>query len=318
MDQRTAIGRAIAAGVFIQLLFAFFFIFPGHDPAPNGLPIGVIAEAGAAEALAAELEAQDDGLDVRTFTDAETARDAIADREIYGGLVAPQGRPSEVLISSAQSAPVATLLERIGEAAGATRVTEVTPLAEGDSRGTTLNLLVLPVIVTSILGALLAVQLVPRLRTPPRIASATLVGVLAGLGVVGLVHALDALPGPYLAEVGLLALAVIGIALTAAGLIRLIGPPGIFLAFVVFLMLGNPASGLGGAPELLPTPWAELGPFLPPGALGSALRGAAYFDGAGVVAPTAVLVGWIAVGAGLNLVADRRDPGAVADAPGPA
>ena len=50
------------------------------------------------------------------------------------------------------------------------------------------------------------------------------------------------------------------------------------MPFLIFLMLGNPASGLASAPELLPTPWHPLGAFLPPGALGSALRDLGLVD----------------------------------------
>ena len=306
---RSAVVRTVAIGVALPLLFVFFFVFPAHDPEPNGLPIGIAAPAPVAERLASALESREDGLDVRTFADAGALRAAIGDRAVYGGLVAPGGRPTRVLISSAQSATVASLLGELGRAAGATRVEEVTPLAEDDPRGVTLNVLVLPVIITAILGALLAVQLTPLLRTRQRLPLVALTGLLAGLGTVGLVRLLDALRGPYLAEAGIVALAIIAIALTAGGLIRVLGPPGVMVAFLLFLMLGSPASGLAGAPELLPTPWAQIGPLLPPGAVGSALRGTAYFDGARVLGPIVVLLAWAGVGIALNLVADRRRAG---------
>jgi hypothetical protein len=48
----------------------------------------------------------------------------------------------------------------------------------------------------------------------------------------------------------------------AAGLARLIGPPGLALAAVAFLLVGNPGSGNASAPELLPGFWRAVGPLL--------------------------------------------------------
>jgi hypothetical protein len=89
-------------------------------------------------------------------------------------------------------------------------------------------------------------------------------------------------------------------------LIRLVGPLGTFAGFALFLMIGNPAAGLGSAPELLPSPWQEIGPLLPPGAVGSALRNVAYFDGAELLGPLLVLVAWCAAGIALYAFADRK------------
>ena len=108
-----------------------------------------------------------------------------------------------------------------------------------------------------------------------------------------------ALPRSFVAEVAVVALAVLGIALSSAALIRLIRPARTFVPFLIFLTLCNPASALASAPELLPTPWYPLGAFLPPGALCSALRNVAYFDGTKLVFPLLV--------AG-RLRRDRGDP----------
>ena len=50
----------------------------------------------------------------------------------------------------------------------------------------------------------------------------------------------------------------------------------------------------------------EIGPLLPPGAVGSALRNVAYFDGTELLGPLLVLVAWIAAGIVLHALADRK------------
>ena len=46
-DAQTANAlRAVAIGVVLIATFVFFFVFPGHDPEPNHLPVGYVFEAG--------------------------------------------------------------------------------------------------------------------------------------------------------------------------------------------------------------------------------------------------------------------------------
>lgn len=169
-----------------------------------------------------------------------------------------------------------------------------------------MNLLILPLIVTAIIGALVVVQLLPRIRVYERVALTALVGAVSGLGAIGIVRVFDALPGSNLAESGLVALLVLGVGLTAGAIVRLLGQPALVIAFVIFLVIGVPAAGLTSAPELLLTPWKQVGGLLPPGAVGSALRGTVYFDGALVGRSVLVLLAWAALGAGLHLLLDRR------------
>ena len=293
---RTRAVRAVVAAVALQALYVLFFVLPGHEPKPNDLPIAVVGQAAPAPAL------EQAGFAVRAVASPEEARQAILDRDAYGAITR-----DEVLVSTAASFPVSQLLQETGRQAGVQRVTDVRPVDADDPRGTTLNLFVLPLIVTGILLVLVSGGMVPDVDPRGRMLLVALGAFLGSLATVGITAGLvGALPGSYLALVGVTTLGVMAIALPAGALVGLLGPAGIALAFVVFLMLGSPASGLGGAPELLPTPWAELGGLLPPGALGSALKGTAYFDGAKVLAPLAVLLAWCLLGAALQLAAGRR------------
>jgi hypothetical protein len=304
---RVRVGRMLVIAVVLQSTFVFFFVFPGHDPEPNGLPVGVVGAPDAAQTFAGRLDDRSEGFGVTRYASEADARRALEDRDAYGAFVLGALGPERLLTAPAASFTVATLLMEIDRTAGDPRVQAVVPLDRDDPRGTTLNLFVLPLVITSILAGLIASQLVPDLRLPLRLLVLLGAGVVAGLIDLLIVNtAIGALPGPLLGEAGLVAVAFIGLALTTAGLIRLVGPFGTFAGFALFLMIGNPASGLATAPELLPSPWKEVGPLLPPGAVGSALRNVAYFDGTKLLGPLLVLAGWIAVGAVLHALADRR------------
>ena len=308
--------RVVLIAVVLQTLFVFFFLVPAHDPKPNGFPVAVAGEAPAVERFTARLLERAD-FDVQQVASAAEGRALVEDRDVYGTFVLGPRGVERVITASAASLPAAQIVEEIGRAAGARSVEDVRRLAPGDPRGVALNVIVLPLVITAILAALMAVNLVPDLDLRGRFGLTALAGLLGGLIAVALANWWrDALPGPWLAEAGVIALAVLAIALVSAGIIRLIGPAGTVVPFLLFLMIGNPASGVASAPELLPTPWNPVGQLLPPGALGSALRGTAYFDGAGVVFPIVVLLAWAALGVWLVALSGRRGA-AAAGAPRP-
>ena len=70
---------------------------------------------------------------------------------------------------------------------------------------------------------------------------------------------------------------------------------------LVFVILGNAASGGPFARALLPGLWRTIGGVLPPGASVDLSRSALFFDGARITGPILVLVGWAAVGTLLAL-----------------
>ena len=89
-------------------------------------------------------------------------------------------------------------------------------------------------------------------------------------------------------------------------------------------MLGNPSAGGAYPGPLLPPFWRAIGPWLPPGAGTSAVRGLVYFDGAGTTSPLLVLAAYAVVGAAVagafagvlrsNGRARHREPSALIDA----
>jgi hypothetical protein len=289
----------IVALLALQAVLVLLFVAPARDPQPHRLPVGVVGSAPAPRG---------DTFEVHRYSDADAARAAIREREVYGA-VAPAER--RVLVASAASPVVAQAVAELGRGM---QVEDVVPIAAGDPRGAALNGLFLPLMIATFPLAML----LGRLRLPRWRALAVVAGfsALSGLALTALLRAMDALPGPYLAVAGVAALVVAAVALTAAGLFRVLGPAGLALAAVLFVVVGNQGSGNATAPELLPGFWRVAGQLLPPGAGGQALRDVAYFDGHALLAPALVLAAWALLGATLVL-AGRRKPPTLTAAPEP-
>lgn len=290
------LAKPIAIGVVLVSLFSFFFVYPGHDPKPNDLPVGVVGVPAGAIG---------EGLDVRSYETLGGAREAILDREIYGAI-----GTDGALVASAASAPVAEILRGVAERGNVPNVVDVRPLDPDDPRGTSINLVVLPLTVTGILGALLIFGAAPMLPAPARLATLGVFALLGGFAAMLIVKAgIGVLPGSFVALWGLAALGLFTLAVCATAIIRALGPPGVGASFVLFLMLGNPASGAASAPHLLPDPWSWGGQLLPPGALATGVRNVAYFDGAQLAHWLPVLLVWAGLGvAGLYLLKPKGQP----------
>jgi hypothetical protein len=303
---RRALGVAVVV-VALQAIMVAAFAWPAANLEPRDLPVAVAGPAPASRAFAARLaQVRPGAFEVTAVPDAAAADRLLRDRQAYGAfLLGPDGLAG-LHLASAASPTVAQALTQVAQAAGQGRavpVQDVVPAAAGDPRGAALASALLPLILTSLVaGALLAVAVAGR--------AARLLGVLAYAALAGLAATaivqwwLDALPGDYLANAAVVALAALAMAAAAAGLGTVLGAGGVVLAVLAVFLLGNPLSGLTSAPELLPQPWGVVGQFLPPGAGGSLLRSVAFFDGAGAAVPARVLAAW--AGAGLLLAAATK------------
>ncbi|NYI99938.1 hypothetical protein HNR19_000637 [Nocardioides thalensis] len=310
---RPVVGAALGLTTLLTLLLAAF-TWPPSELEPRSLPLVIAAPAEQAGQVEGMLAAQagEDAFDVSVVGDREAAVEAIEDREAYGAIVAgPDGM--ELLTSSAASPTVAQLLTQSvsgeapdGSAAPAPVVTDVVPTSDDDPRGSVFNAGALPLAIGGIMvGAVTSMAL---RSTRERLVAVLGVGVAGGLALTGVLQGwLGAIEGSYWANAGVVTLGILAVALPIIGLRHLIGPAAIGVVAALILLVGNPLSGVTSAPELLPLGW--LGQLLPPGATGSALRGTAYFDGAGVGLPLVVLACWAALGLALALV-PRREPAA--------
>jgi hypothetical protein len=286
----------LAALVIVPLVVAIvltLFAWPSAKLEPRDLPVGVAGPPAAVAQLEQQLGANPGAFDVQRYSTGAEARAAIEDREVYGAFVATPEGP-RVLSSSAASPAVAQLLGHAAAEAGAP--TEDVVTAE---HGAALPSSVLPLVIAGILIGLAA-----SLLTSSAAARAGLL--VAGSAIIGLVAAgivqswLDVVEGDWLVNAGVLGLTVLAIGATVAGLYAWLGTVGIGVAAALMVFIGNPFSGAGSAPELLPEPVGGIGQLLPPGAGANLLRSTGFFDGAAAGAPVAVLLAW-ALG-GLALV----------------
>jgi hypothetical protein len=295
------------------------FAWPAARSAPRDLPLAVAGPAAATAQLGTALGSEQPGaFDVRTLPDEAAARSAIEDREVYGAVVVGAQGP-RLLVASAASPAVAQLLRQaaagLGAANGATvPVEDVVPTPPADPRGAGLAAAALPLALGGIVTAALVHRTIARRRV-----QAVAAGTLAAVG--GMVTAtvlgtwLGAVQSAWWTTTGVVALGIAATALGLLGLASVAGLPGLGLGAATVVLLGNPLSGLASAPELLPAGWGSTGQLLPPGATGSLLRSASWFDGAGAGAPLLVLTCWCVAGLallGLGGLAQRRPAGSSA------
>jgi hypothetical protein len=106
----------------------------------------------------------------------------------------------------------------------------------------------------------------------------------------------DVFSGHVVAMCAIAALTIFASGAARAGIQAAAGPAGTGLVILVFVILGNSASGGPFARPLLPGLWRTIGGALPPGASVDLARSALFFDGARITGPILVLVGWAVLG----------------------
>ncbi|WP_194963164.1 hypothetical protein, partial [Streptomyces eurocidicus] len=283
----------------VQFVIGGWFSWTASRAAPRELPVVVAADVrDVAERLRAEAPG---AYRVTEVADAAAADAALRDREAYGAFVPGERRgTTELRLASAASPAAADALARQARelpGAGVTRVVDVVPAAADDPHGAGAVMGFLPLLITAVIAGLLLVLKV-------RDMGARLLGVVGFAVLSGLLSSLmltqvsGVLPGGWVATAGVVALLELAMVSVITGLGSLAGPPGVAVGAVLMFVVGNPLSGMGSAPEMLPGVLGTVGQYLPPGAGASLLRASA-FGGAGVWGPVLVLVGWSVVGVGV-------------------
>ena len=146
-----------------------------------------------------------------------------------------------------------------------------------------------------------------RARGVVRLGSLAVYAVVSGVGgalITGPV--LGVFDGHLLALATFGALLVFAVGAFTTALQVWTGLVGIGLAILLFVVLGNPSAGGAYPAPLLPPFWAAIGPWLPPGAGTSAVRGIVYFGGAGAGQAVLVLAVYALVGAVATLLGSGR------------
>ncbi len=320
--------------LLLQLGFVLSYVGAFHAPAPRDVPLAVVAPpgapAGTADQVAAQLEGiAGDPLDVRVVDAEDDGRQLLADRDVDGVLLLGTGTEDTLLVSSAEGGAVSSalteVLTRVDAAQQRTLTTDdALPAATDDARG--LSAFYLAVgwvvggyLVASIIGVSAGSRPLTRARGVVRLGSLAVYAIVSGIGgalITGPV--LGVFDGHLLALSALGALLVFAVGAFTMALQVWTGLVGIGLAILLFVILGNPSAGGAYPAPLLPPFWAGIGPWLPPGAGTSAVRGIVYFGGAGVGQAVLVLAAYAVVGllatlagSGRHGTVEEREPVAV-------
>jgi hypothetical protein len=307
-----AVALVLLPATVLMLAFAFFYVGAFHDPTPHHVPVAVVGPPAAAVQLD-RLPA--DPLDTRQASSRPDALSQIDDREVYGAYEVARNR---LFVASAANRATAVALERTFDRAAAAqrrpavRVTDVKPLPPKDPNGTAAFYAVIAWMFGGYIGATL-IGLVGSPRSTSTRRAAARIGALAAFGLVGgilsvvvLRASFDVFSGHVVALCAIAALTIFASGAATAGIQAAAGPAGTGLVILVFVILGNSASGGPFARPLLPGLWSAIGGVLPPGASVDLARSALFFDGARSAGPILMLVVWAALGTLLALALGGR------------
>jgi hypothetical protein len=307
-----AVALVLVPATVLMLAFAFFYVGAFHDPTPHQVPVAVVGPP----SIAAQLNRlPGDPLDARTVASRSAALSQINDRAVYG---AYEPATNRLLVASAANRATAVALEQTfnliaaAQNRPAVRVTDVKPLPLKDPNGTAAFYAVIAWMFGGYIGATL-IGLLGSPRSSSTRRAAARIGALAGfavlngiLSVVMLRVFFDVFTGHVLAMSAIAALTIFAGGAATAGIQAAAGPAGTGLVILVFVILGNSASGGPFARPLLPGLWRTIGGILPPGASVDLARSALFFDGARIAGPILVLVVWAALGTVLALALGGR------------
>ncbi|OBK75704.1 hypothetical protein [Mycobacterium sp. 1274761.0] len=301
----------LAALITVVAIVALAFALPAARSKPHDVPIGAAGPQAASGQIADMLEQRAPGAFAVTYYPGEAAlREAIRNREVYGGISLGQDGPA-LLVATGASPTVAQLLTQVGtgvaqHAGVALRTDDLAPLTADDPRGAGLAASALPITLAGVLPAV-ALVLVLRREVWTRLAACVVSAAAAGWTIAALLrYVLGSIDANFWGVAGGLTLGILAAGLTMLGLGSLFGRIGLAIGAVLALLVGNPLSGLASAPELLPSGWGALGQWLPQGANATLLRSTAFFDGAGATTAIVVLTVWAILGAGLTITAAVR------------
>ena len=307
-----AVTLVLVPALVLMLAFAFFYVGAFHDPTPHRVQVAIVGPP----AVAAQLNRlPGDPLDARHASSRTDALSQIDDREVYGAYDSVTNR---LFVASAANRATAIALEQtfnlVAAAQGrrAVRVTDVKPLPPKDPNGTAAFYAVIAWMFGGYIGATL-IGLIGSPRSSSRRRAAARIGALAELSIVGgilsvvmLRASFGVFSGHVVAMCAIGALTIFASGAATAGIQAAAGPAGTGLVILVFVILGNAASGGPFARPLLPGLWRTVGGVLPPGASVDLARSALYFDGSRITGPILVLVGWTVLGALLALALGGR------------
>ncbi|MGN0122065.1 MAG: ABC transporter permease [Rhodococcus sp. (in: high G+C Gram-positive bacteria)] len=307
------LGMTCGLGVILVLML-LVFIMPSLKSGPHDLQVGIVGTSTAADRFETSLAtAAPDAYTSQRFASEQELRDAIHDRDVIGGFVVDESGIRTLVAgagSTAISGSLAGTAQAVGGAIGAdVTVEDVVPLPESDPTGVGIGGLAFPLVFGGI------VPVVAFRKILPRSDGWYLTGLLVFAAVGGIVvasiltFAFGSIESTFWPVAGSMALGIAALALPLAGLQKAFGAKGFTIGAMAMMFLGNPLAGIATTSAWLPSGLGTFGQILPPGAAGTLVRSAAYFDGAGGLVALSTLVTWIVVGVLLYAVGMRRAVG---------
>ena len=307
-----AVALVLFPALVLMLAFALFYVGAFHEPTPHHVPVAVVGPP----TVAAQLNRLPGGpLDARPVSSRSDALSQINDRTVYGAFEASTNR---LFVASAANRATAIALEQVFDRVAAAqsrlavRVTDVKPLPLSDPNGTAAFYAVIAWVFGGYIGATL-IGLIGNARSTSRRRAAARIGALGAFALVASILSVamlrlcfDTFSGHLVAMWAIGALTIFAGGAATAGIQAAAGPAGTGLVILVFVILGNSASGGPFARPLLPGLWRTIGGVLPPGASVDLARSALFFGGARIVGPILVLVVWAALGTVLSFALGGR------------
>lgn len=307
------------------------FALPAVHSGIHQVPIGVIARDDATyQKLNDSL--QEKGFKVKRYTTTQETVKAIQDRKAYGAFFVDTSGDITMYKATAASATVAQLLTDVSKAilvqeksTVQTKLTqlmakttnlvqlkaliqksetiavkqvktiEVKSFPKADEKGSGLAAGALPIALGGWIGTVAISQIIKGKRQ--KFIAVIGFAIIGGLGLTAMIQfGIGTFDGNYLLTSLGAMLGIMATSFFVLGILEVLGMPGLGIAAIVLILLGNPLSGLVSAPELLPAGWGALGQLLPPGATGTILRNIAFFDGHAITQPLIILFAYVGFG----------------------
>jgi hypothetical protein len=308
----------LLVGLFIMVAFVGLIGSAIQRLQPHEIPVGLVGPAPAVQQISSSFGTAAPGaFAFTTYGSEQDARAALDARTVDGVLILGAGDPNLIVSGAAGDGVVGVITAAFAnafKAQGATMTVEtVHPFSSGDPHGLVLYFVVVATLISTLAAQAILFATAKGTGLRARLAFVIVFGALAGVVGMGMATWIAGDYGSGLWAAGsLVALASIAVGAVVVGSARLLGPPGIGLAAFVVVLLDLVSSGGPVGSQLLPDFYRALAPWMPAGQLYSAMRGALFFDGAGLQVPIAVLAGWLVGGLILlvlgELVARRRQP----------
>jgi hypothetical protein len=286
------------------------------SPSPHDIPVGLVGPPPATQQISQAFAANAPGAFQFTNYGSEAdARAAIDSRDIDGALVIGQSGPQLILAGAAGDGATGVItgaFTNVFKAQGQTVAIEtVHPFAAGDPHGLILFFVVLAILVSTLIAQAL-VGMRKGMRFTTRLSLVVAFAIISAPVAMGLATWIAGDYGSgFWTATAFVALGSAAIGAVVAGSASLLGRPGIGLAALIVVLLDLVCSGGPIGSQLLPDAYRWLAPGMPAGQLYSAVRGALYFDGAGLAEPFGVLSLWLLGGLILMVLGQlvsRRSP----------